>query len=285
MSEILLAVAASAFFALTYVFSRLATGEATPLLGGFVSALTVTLLYLPWIAVSVPTHAFANPHLLWFVGIGLITPSISRTLQFAGVQRIGAAASGILRGLGPLFSSSLAVLLLGERLTATTALGTGLIVAGIAALSVRRGELRSWSVAGVAYGVGATLIWVVRDLIIRYTSPDVPYKTLAIFVMAATSSVFLGGVLSRSRAIRGDFTAKGVFCFVLVGVASFSALTALFFALERGRVVVVSPIVSAQPLFVLLFSGLFLRGLETLTAPMVLGAAFIVAGGALIGLG
>ena len=254
MTEIPLAVAASAFFALTFIFSRLATREATPVFGGFVASAVVTLLYLPWIAASVPMSAFANPHLLWFVGLGLITPSISRTFQFAGVQRIGAAPSGILRGLGPLFSSTLAVLLLGERLTPVLAMGTGLIICGIVVLSISKDEIRSWALTGIAYAIGATLIWVMRDLIIRYSSPDVPYKTLAIFVMAGTSSIVMAFVLANSKRAREDFTGKGLFYFVLVGVASFSALTALFFALEEGRIVVVSPITSAQPLFVLLFS-------------------------------
>ncbi len=71
---------------------------------------------------------------------------------------------------------------------------------------------------------------------------------------------------------------------MLVGISSFSALTALFFALEEGRIVVVTPITSAQPLFVLLFSRFLPQGMETLTPLMVLGAAFIVAGGALISL-
>ena len=284
LTEIPLAVAASAFFALTFIFSRLATREATPVFGGFVASATVTLLYLPWIAASVPMSAFANPHLLWFVGLGVITPSISRTFQFAGVQRIGAAPSGILRGLGPLFSSTLAVLLLGEQLTPVLALGTALIVCGIVVLSIRKDEMRSWALTGIAYAIGATLIWVMRDLIIRYSSPDVPYKTLAIFVMAGTSSIVMALVLANSRSGRKDFSGKGLFYFVLVGIASFSALTSLFFALEEGRIVVVTPITSAQPLFVLLFSRFLPQGMEPLTPLMVLGAAFIVAGGALISL-
>ena len=284
LTEIPLAVAASAFFALTFIFSRLATQEATPVFGGFVASATVTLLYLPWIAASVPMSAFANPHLLWFVGLGVITPSISRTFQFAGVQRIGAAPSGILRGLGPLFSSTLAVLLLGEQLTPVLALGTALIICGIVVLSIKKGEMRSWAITGIAYALGATLIWVMRDLIIRYSSPDVPYKTLAIFVMAGTSSIVMALVLANSKSGRKGFTGKGLFYFILVGIASFSALTSLFFALEEGRIVVVTPITSAQPLFVLLFSRFLPQGMEPLTPLMVLGAAFIVAGGALISL-
>ncbi len=286
MSEIALAVAASFCFALTYIFSKLAAGEVSPILGGFIASAVVSLLYLPWMLYSFPVQSFWNPDLLWYVGLGLFIPGVSRTLHFAGVQRIGASPAGLVRGMGPLFATTLAVLLLGEVLTSFVAAGTGFILLGISALLVRKEEMRSWSVAGVFYVLVSTLILVSRDLIIRYASPKTPSKTQAVFIMATTSALVMA--VACGWFDRGSITSaskKGLFFFVLLGVANFLALTGLFFALEKGDVVVVTPIISAQPLFVLLLSAMFLRGKEQITPMMIAGAVLIVLGGALIGIG
>ncbi|MDP7168365.1 MAG: DMT family transporter [Nitrospinota bacterium] len=286
MREIGLAVASSFFVSMTYIFARLAGREVTPLLGGLITSVVIAALFLPWVLFVVPAREYANPSLLWYVGLGVFIPGLARAVHFASILRIGASPTALLRGLGPLFSSTFAVLLLGEALSDLVATGTGFIVLGIAALSIRKGEMRSWSLIGVLYGLAATWILVSRDLVVRYASVQTPYKTLAIFVMAATSvlvmSVAWGGFDKKSLA---SVPRRGLFFFVLVGFFGFLALTSLFLALERGNVVVVTPIVSSQPLFVMLLSRLFLEEMERITPLMILGGVFIALGGGLIGVG
>ncbi|MFC1492147.1 DMT family transporter [Nitrospinota bacterium] len=286
MREIALAVAASACFAMTYIFARMAAREVTPLLGGLITSAVVAALFLPWVLSTVPVHEYGNPSLLWYVGIGVFIPGLARTVHFASIQRIGAAPTALLRGLGPLYASTLAVLLLGEALSGRVAAGTGFIILGLVVLSIRKGEMRSWAMAGVLYGLAATLIFVSRDLIIRYASPQTPYKTLAIFVMALTSTLVMAAAWSGfDKKSLASAPKRGLFFFALVGFSSFLGLTALFFALEQGNVVVVTPIVSGQPLFVMLFSRFLPQGMERLTPLMVLGGVFIALGGGMIGLG
>ncbi|MBI2177962.1 MAG: DMT family transporter [Candidatus Tectomicrobia bacterium] len=282
---VLLAVFSSVCFSLTYIFSRIGALGASSMLGGFISSVVVTVLFLPWIAATVPVSAFKDPQLLWFVGLGIFMPGLVRAIQVEGIKRIGAAPSGILRGLAPFVSTTMAVILLGERPSLRVAAGTCAIIAGLVVLSVRRGELRSWNLTGVVCGLLATFIWSVRDVVIRHAAPRVGYEGLAIFVMSATSMLAMGmGCLLADRGAFGRAARRGVVGFVLVGLASFGALITLFAALRHGEVVVVTPIVSTQPLFVLLFAPLLLRGMETVTRLMVLGALLIVLGGALIGM-
>jgi len=56
----------------------------------------------------------------------------------------------------------------------------------------------------------------------------------------------------------------------------------LFVAYRTGKVVILSPISGTTALFTLLFSTLFLRDLERLTPPLVVGCLCIVLGGALV---
>ena len=282
---VLLAVISSVCFSLTYIYSRIGTMGASSLLGGFISTSVVALFFLPWVAATVPASAYGDPRLLWFVGLGLFMPGLVRAIQVEGIKRIGAAPSGILRGLAPFVSTTLAVVLLGEKPSPRVIAGTLAIIAGLVVLSIRPGELRSWNLAGVLLGLLATFTWSVRDVVIRYAQPGVAHEGLPIFVMSATSMLTMGlGCLVADREAFGRATRRGVTGFVLVGLASTGALTTLFAALRQGEVAVVTPIVSTQPLFVLLFAPILLRGMESITRLMVLGAVLIVLGGSLIGM-
>lgn len=254
-------------------------------MGGLIASAVVSALS-PLGAVKPSGSVVWESHLLWYVGLGLFIPGVSRTLHFAGVQRIGASPAGLVRGMGPLIATTLAVLLLGEKLTSFVAAGTAFILLGISALLIRKEEMRSWSVPGVFYVLMSTLILVSRDLIIRFASPRTPSKPQAVFIMATTSALVMAATCGWfDRGSLASASKKGLFYFVLLGVANFLALTGLFFALEKGNVVVVTPIISAQPLFVLLLSAVFLRNVEQITWMMIAGAVLIVLGGAFIGIG
>lgn len=58
---------------------------------------------------------------------------------------------------------------------------------------------------------------------------------------------------------------------------------ALFEAYYRGRVTVVAPLIAVESLVGVVLSLVFLRESEGVGKPLLLGAALIVAGGALIG--
>lgn len=55
-------------------------------------------------------------------------------------------------------------------------------------------------------------------------------------------------------------------------------MVAIYYALDLGEVVVVIPISSTGPLFTLIFTALFLKGVERVTLKIVLGAALIISG-------
>lgn len=62
--EVGLGVSSSIFFSLTYIFSRLATRELSPLLGGLIVSATIALSFFPWVVFAVPATEFRNPSLL-----------------------------------------------------------------------------------------------------------------------------------------------------------------------------------------------------------------------------
>src|SRR3989441_7174821 len=84
----------------------------------------------------------------FFVLAGLIGTVAGRLLRFVSIEKVGASIAAALINLHPLFATGVAILLLGERVTAPILAGTGGIVLGAVLLStgglrggVRPGEI------------------------------------------------------------------------------------------------------------------------------------------------
>jgi drug/metabolite transporter (DMT)-like permease len=134
---------------------------------------------------------------------------------------------------------------------------------------------------GLAYALGATIVFATRDNLLRWLAidSDVSPELAATVTLAAGSLVIASWlVLSKHRFSLGplrDFAPPGV----MFGLS----YVCLFEAYYRGRVTVVSPLVATESLWGVLFSALFLRRTEGVGPRLAAGAALIVAGGILIG--
>ena len=71
----------------------------------------------------------------------------------------------------------------------------------------------------------------------------------------------------------------------LGGLAAGSGITLMFLAISNAPVVVVAPILAMNPLTAILFSQIFLRGMERITWRVLIGALLVVAGVIIITLG
>jgi len=97
---------------------------------------------------------------------------------------------------------------------------------------------------------------------------------------AGTASlVLLGWIVVTRRGLRiGDARP-----FAATAVLAGASYVALFEAYYRGRVTVVSPLVSTEALFGVLATALFIGRTELIGRSLVAGATLIVVGGVLIG--
>jgi len=104
--------------------------------------------------------------------------------------------------------------------------------------------------------------------------------------IAATTAL---ACLTFFSAYRGErllpINEEGSIYFVISGLITSFTLVALFFALSLGKVISVAPLKGTSPLFTLLFSHVFLKGIEKVTPFLVIGAIVIVAGSALVVIG
>src|SRR5262249_55834286 len=106
--------------------------------------------------------------LFLFALTGTLQPII-RLLTYAGIFYIGASRGTTLRSAHPLFSTSLAILFLGEQISFPVIVGTLLIVAGITLISwqpeTEKLSFRWWY---IAYPLGAAFLAGVSHPLRRY---------------------------------------------------------------------------------------------------------------------
>ena len=280
------ALLASISFALFAVYGWLGLRHSTPLTATVISlaARTITLGIALVLFGGVPD--FAKRALVVFIILGLMQTVIS-LLTFMGLQKIGTSRSQPLRNSYPLWSTVIAIALMGERASAAVLLGTLLVVAGVVIISwkpeVAPPSYRWWH---VVYSMIAGLLAGVAFPLRRYGLTITNEPVFFSFVVAIVS--LLGAVpytLWTGAERKLIWHRRAVIDFFLAGF--FEALGALLtlIALTTGRVVIVSPIVATTPLFSLMISLIFLRVKERITTVTVLGTMAVVVGTIAITLG
>ena len=136
------------------------------------------------------------------------------------------------------------------------------------------------------YAFGCTILFATRDNVVRHIAADSTVRTPARRVGDDPLRDGPGLHRPRGRAARagcfGDIRREGP-PFILPGLLWGASYAFLFEAFYRSRVSIVSPLVATESLFAVLLAVLLLRRTELVGRHLLIGAALVVAGGALIG--
>jgi drug/metabolite transporter (DMT)-like permease len=193
---------------------------------------------------------------------------------------MGASRGTTVRGCHPLFSTSIAILFLGERADVWILAGTVSIVVGVTLISWQpaneRALYRWWH---LALPLGAALLAGISHPIRRYAlglaNEPLFYAAAVGWVSLSWMAGYLLSPLAREQPV---WSREALAPFVMAGVFETLGILLVIVALSVGPVVIVSPIVATSPLWILVGTGLFLRGIEKLTPRIVIGAMGVVAG-------
>ncbi len=122
-----LALITSIFYAGALVSARAGMRYSTPTTVTLASIVMQNLLL--WIAVCVTggVHAVPLAAILLFTLVGIFQLGV-RLFAYTGVEKIGASRSGALQSVSPLFSATIAILVLGEQTSTLIVLGTRLVL-------------------------------------------------------------------------------------------------------------------------------------------------------------
>jgi DME family drug/metabolite transporter len=216
-----------------------------------------------------------------FVLAGLIGTVAGRVLRFMAIETVGASITGAFANVTPLVSSALAILLLGEDVTVLIVLGTLVIVGGATLLSsggrslgVRPVQLWLPILSATCFGIVAIL----RKIALGGMAPVPGTAVNVTTALIAFTGYLLASGQAGAMACRGPSLAY----FVAAGVTENAGVFLVVLALSLGTVSVVAPLTNVTPLFVIVFSLVFLRGIESLNARVIGGSVLIVVGAIMI---
>jgi uncharacterized membrane protein len=286
VTAVLLACASAALFGAMAVAVRIGLRRNDDAVIGTFATATVALgVTSAFGVVRAAGHGLDASELWPFVLAGAVAPGLSQLLFTHAVRDAGAARTAVLMGTAPLFAVAIALGALHEPLRAPLLAGAALIVAGGIALAGERVRPDDFRRLGMVLAVLGTLMFAMRDNLLRWLAGNTETHALVtapVTLLAGTATVAAYLVATRGRDwARGYGRALRVF--LPAGLLFGLSYVSLFEAYYRGRVTVVAPLVATESLWGVAFSVLLLRRSELVGRRLFVGAALIVAGGALIG--
>ena len=228
--------------------------------------------------------------ILMFVIAGLLAPGFARTLNFSGMESMGASVAVALSNSSPMYVLLLSPFILGEQLNLVVIGGTLLIMSGIVILGldfetsstrivsgIRRYKNRAF-LAAAASGLLYGLSYLFRKLgIDALNNPS-----LGALVATATSFLALAVLMGSRKQSKAGIEHKSWVPLFFYGVVTSLGWIFQLDSLRSGEAVVVVPILTTQPLFVIIMSYFVFNRTEHLSSGVILGAIAIVSGAALL---
>jgi len=270
-------------FSIAHILIRRGLIDSNAMTGSFIS-LSMSAVVL-WLAVPffVPLTALWNPAALIFIAAGIFAPGIGRTLSYVGIEKIGVARSVPIANSSPIFASIFAVIFLAEAWVLQNVIGTLLVISGAIVLSMAKPAQGEWRKIDVIYPLIGALAFGASTTLRKAGLGFINIPLLAAAVTAGAAAIF-SFILLQIQGGKEAFklTRRSAAWLFPAGVFNTAAMLSVFFALSHGKVVIVEPLVSSNPVTTLLLTSIFLRDVESLTLRVILGAALTVTGTILV---
>ncbi|MGH7887665.1 MAG: DMT family transporter [Candidatus Binatia bacterium] len=270
-------------FSIAHILIRRGLVESNAMTGSFIS-LSMSAVVL-WLAVPffVPVSALWNPAALIFVAAGIFAPGIGRTLSYVGIEKIGVSRSVPIANCSPIFASIFAVIFLAEAWVLQNILGTLLVISGVVVLSMAKPAKGEWRKLDIIYPLVGAVAFGASTTLRKAGLGSIDIPLLAAAVTAGSAAIFSFALLQFQGGKEAfKLTRRSGAWLFAAGAFNTAAMLSVFFALSHGKVVIVEPLVSSNPVTTLLLTSIFLRDVESLTLRVILGAALTVTGTILV---
>jgi drug/metabolite transporter (DMT)-like permease len=233
-----------------------------------------------------PETRFLAAENLIFIGVGLLVPGIARVLSFRGVRVLGSSITSTVVNTTPVFSTLMAIAILGERPAPLVLAGVLLTVGGLITVSWA-GTNAKYRKIELVFPFLCALLFAFKDITLRWTlggGGGQPVFSAAIAAVTSTVEIFF-----INRYVYGEkFTLPPFHVtrwFIWSGLFSGGSFLFMYLAFGLEQVSVVAPLINSYVVFVLLLTPLMARRIETVTWRTVSGAAMVVAGIFLVSVG
>jgi len=224
------------------------------------------------------TRLFVADNLI-FVAVGLFVPGVTRVLSFRGIRTLGSSITSTIVNTTPMFSTVLAILILGERPSVLVLGGVLLTVGGLITVSWG-GEKASYAKTELVFPFLCALLFSMKDISVRWGlggGGGQPILAAGIAALTSTIEIFL-----ITRYAQGErFTLPPLPVlrwFVWSGIFTGGSFLFMYVAFSMERVSIVAPLVNSYTVFVAVLTPFMARQIESLTPRKLAGAALVVAG-------
>ena len=219
---------------------------------------------------------------LWFVLVGVVGGLGGRYMGMISIKLLGLARTPILTQTGLIWSTGLAVILLGETLTPLVTLGTlGIMAGGVLLLYDKKAIERRVPLTYYLIPVVGAAFASISHIVRKYGFVHIPSVSLGMSISNVTSLTLLVASFFFLPALQmksAPFTRHSLTITSLGATCNFLAAFFFWWAIKDGEVIQVVPINRLSILIVILFSWLFFRKQERISAQVIIGGACSVLG-------
>ncbi|MDW8045618.1 MAG: EamA family transporter [Nitrososphaerota archaeon] len=251
----------------------------------FIIILTIIGNILVWPLIIVfPPKGLNMEALTIFIIVGFLHPGFARILYFLGMTKVGASINASIFAIYPLISTLFAMFILNEQPTTLIWLGIFFVIIGSIfiqnSIHKRESMHRSVSVPSLLAMIIAGFAYTLKKMGVSLCKEPL----LATAITYLISLIIYLSIVSFSQSVRNNLQIdvntfklfwKGSVCLAIGAIIP-------FYALMYGNVSTVTPLLQTEPLFILLFSYIFLKAIERISKGVVIGTFMIVTGVILI---
>jgi len=277
------AIIAASCFAVSHILIRRGMVNSNAFTASVISLTISASVAWCLVALVMSPDNIGSSALWYFVVAGFFAPGLGRTLNFVGIERIGVARTVPVVNSSPIFASIFAVFFLGEEWLPQNVVGTLLVIFGVVTLSAARPADGQWRKLDVIYPLSGAIAFGISSTLRKAGLVVDNVPLLAAAVTATTGLLFSISLLYAKGGAKIFRVPRSSFGWYLAaGAFNTGAMLAVFYALSTGQVVIVEPIIAANPVLAVFLTAIFLRDLESISRRVLLGAICTVAGTLLI---
>ncbi len=277
----LLALLSAVLVSVAHILYRQALGRLSPTITAMVMNFASAFYAFGLYSLEDGLEEWPIAALFWFAMVGITGSSIGRYLNFRSVKLIGLARTSVMIQSILIWSSLLAVFVLGEQITSPVGLGTLAIMLG-GVLLVYEGDVRKEKTSPLLYLIPlvASFLFSLTFLFRRYGLALIPSSAVGMGVATGTAALCLLGAMpfNKKENAASAWLPRDVAVVIVGALFNVSAAYCFWTSIRLGEIVQVVPIQRLSVLIIIFLSWLFFRKQEAVTTRVVMGGVLSVAG-------
>ena len=219
----------------------------------------------------------------------ILTPGIGRFLYFKSLKNVGVSINALIFATFPIYSTIFAVVFLNEILALENWIGLMCLISGVVFVQRTSRSLRSENKKGLSKGYFLPVFasWIVASgHVVRKIGLSINNVPLFAVAVGYTLSflLYLPFYSSDQRTCVSGLK-RDLRLFWKSGVCSAVGQILAFYALSLERVSIISPILQVDTLFIILFSYLYLKEMESISMRLFIIGMIVVLGVIFLGIG